>query len=50
VRCDCALHEVREFAGHADIRWRFLKDNPPPFIARVSASGVTRVYPAKLDP
>ena len=20
VRCDCALHEVREFAGHADIR------------------------------
>jgi len=20
VHCDCALHEVREFAGHADIR------------------------------
>jgi hypothetical protein len=20
VRCDCALHEVREFAGHSDIR------------------------------
>jgi hypothetical protein len=20
VHCDCALHEVREFAGHSDIR------------------------------
>jgi len=29
---------------------RFMKNHPPPFIARVSASGVAMVYPAKPGP
>jgi PIN like domain len=29
---------------------RFIKKHPPPFIARVSASGVMLVYPIKPDP
>jgi predicted nuclease of predicted toxin-antitoxin system len=29
---------------------RFLKDHPPPFIARISRSGVALAYPAKSDP
>ena len=29
---------------------RFLKNHPPPFIARVSASGVAMVYPAEPSP
>lgn len=29
---------------------RIIKDTPPPFIARVSRSGVKLVYPARSDP
>jgi predicted nuclease of predicted toxin-antitoxin system len=29
---------------------RFIKNNPSPFIARVSAGGVTLVYPTKPEP
>jgi hypothetical protein len=29
---------------------RFMKNHPPPFIARVSARGVALVYPDKPDP
>lgn len=28
---------------------RFIKDHPPPFIARVTRSGVVLAYPAKTD-
>jgi len=46
VKTSTFLEEMRRvFVDNRLKTGRFMKNHPPPFIARVSASGVAMVYP-----